>query len=964
MRRNKCVVILLVFSTGLFSAESIKKAATTISITTKLSTTRKFSITTLSQLRKSSALISRNMGSLPDLEKTRRNQNLQWLDLRTDSRLLSGGPDGYGYTYESNQDGDPVTFYWIEIRDTTNDLHLADDDVVYVPLSFSFPFYDSTYDTLTIASNGLIYFEDYYIGTGNTALPSNAYGGGDIIAVFWDDLRPLPYGTGTVYFKDFQTFAVIEWDSVPIYGQTTYNTFEVIIYDDGLIKMQYLFMNYTQSDATIGIQDSTAYSTGNGWYLQYFYNGNPYGHTPTANTVIVFYPPTQDQHDVGVESIDEPTPYDTLAMGDTLWPRATIRNDGSSYDTCYVHFGIWDSLGGQVYSDWDTLALGAGASAPVYFTYWLPPDVGTYTDSVWVMLPGDMNPGNDKMGSEFYVRYGHDVGVESIDEPAPYDTLEMGDPLLPRAIIRNDGLSYDTCYVHFGIWDSLGGQVYSDWDTLALGAGASAPVYFTYWLPPDVGTYTDSVWVMLPGDMNPGNDKMGSEFYVRYGHDVGVESIDAPYDTVAFGESVTPQVTVRNNGLNHESFSVIYHIYDARGTQVYSSTHQVDSLDVGTSTSLTFSPWTPELGGTFTNQVMIDLPEDQNPSNDTATSQTFVQMPGTDYLIIDIDPTRLSGPLINNIMQNLGYGGVYSTDISDLSDSTMTPFSAVWLMLGMYPNNYQLDSSQTLAIRTYLMNGGSMYLEGGDCWGQDLSRWILDSIFGIDPANTQDGFDDLTYFMGLSGGVSGLTEADTFAYYGENSRVDRLSILPDPPFGGQITPILYNYMENYYTGVSYENSIYTTIASSHEIGGVSPVGLAKVGKRSGNSGSQVLSDPPVDSLVLWFMEFLAYPPPYGVEENTSVPKLFFLNQNTPNPFRSQTVISFGLPKAARVSLVIYDAVGRKVRTLIRRDLDAGYYNIPWNGTDDSGASLASGTYILRLMVENQSPIYKKIILLR
>ena len=143
-----------------------------------------------------------------------------------------GSSDNFGYLYLSSQDGDSIDFNWIEIDTTGTDLNLTDDSWTTVNLSFTFPFYDKTYNWVSIGSNGIVYFENYYIGLNNTGLPTNAYGGGDIIAVYWDDLDPSEPGAG-VYFQDFGTYAVIEWDSVPIYSQEGGNSFEVILYENG-----------------------------------------------------------------------------------------------------------------------------------------------------------------------------------------------------------------------------------------------------------------------------------------------------------------------------------------------------------------------------------------------------------------------------------------------------------------------------------------------------------------------------------------------------------------------------------------------------------------------------------------------------------------------------------------------------------------------------------------------------------
>jgi hypothetical protein len=75
-----------------------------------------------------------------------------------------------------------------------------------------------------------------------------------------------------------------------------------------------------------------------------------------------------------------------------------------------------------------------------------------------------------------------------------------------------------------------------------------------------------------------------------------------------------------------------------------------------------------------------------------------------------------------------------------------------------------------------------------------------------------------------------------------------------------------------------------------------------------------------------------------------------LEQNTPNPFNPVTVIPFVLPEGgAVVSLRIHDVRGRVVRTLLgdvyRRE---GRHTVRWDGRDDQGRTVASGTYLARL----------------
>jgi hypothetical protein len=76
--------------------------------------------------------------------------------------------------------------------------------------------------------------------------------------------------------------------------------------------------------------------------------------------------------------------------------------------------------------------------------------------------------------------------------------------------------------------------------------------------------------------------------------------------------------------------------------------------------------------------------------------------------------------------------------------------------------------------------------------------------------------------------------------------------------------------------------------------------------------------------------------------------LFVLGQNHPNPFNPQTTISFMVPDAGPVQLTVFGVDGRKVATLLQRPLSAGTHEVTWNGRDDDGRQMASGTYVYRL----------------
>ncbi len=73
-----------------------------------------------------------------------------------------------------------------------------------------------------------------------------------------------------------------------------------------------------------------------------------------------------------------------------------------------------------------------------------------------------------------------------------------------------------------------------------------------------------------------------------------------------------------------------------------------------------------------------------------------------------------------------------------------------------------------------------------------------------------------------------------------------------------------------------------------------------------------------------------------------------LTGNAPNPFNPATAISFSLAEGKIMSLVVYDALGRTVRTLANGPLPAGKHTIRWDGRDGSGRMVSSGVYICRM----------------
>lgn len=76
----------------------------------------------------------------------------------------------------------------------------------------------------------------------------------------------------------------------------------------------------------------------------------------------------------------------------------------------------------------------------------------------------------------------------------------------------------------------------------------------------------------------------------------------------------------------------------------------------------------------------------------------------------------------------------------------------------------------------------------------------------------------------------------------------------------------------------------------------------------------------------------------------STPQDFQLMQNFPNPFNPETLIRYSIPKNARVQLDVFNPVGQHIRTLVNEDKPSGAYKVLWDGRNDAGMNVTSGTY--------------------
>lgn len=99
--------------------------------------------------------------------------------------------------------------------------------------------------------------------------------------------------------------------------------------------------------------------------------------------------------------------------------------------------------------------------------------------------------------------------------------------------------------------------------------------------------------------------------------------------------------------------------------------------------------------------------------------------------------------------------------------------------------------------------------------------------------------------------------------------------------------------------------------------------------------------------------------PTSIDEEEALPTEFNLLQNYPNPFNPETIITYQLPVASRVTLKLYDILGREVITLVNESQNAGTHRVKFNAVTER---LASGVYFYRIIAGNYISTKKMMLL--
>jgi len=318
------------------------------------------------------------------------------------------------------------------------------------------------------------------------------------------------------------------------------------------------------------------------------------------------------------------------------------------------------------------------------------------------------------------------------------------------------------------------------------------------------------------------------------------------------------------------------------------------------------------------------------PANDAycppSGTHEFDVLDAIDCVVWEPDPSPNSGAAIGALLDARGLSYDYTTSIP-----TFGEYAAAFICLGVYSQNYSLSTAQANAIVDYLNGGGSVYMEGGDCWAYDSAKSIYNPHFGVN--GTQDGSGDLYTVEGMDGTMC---EGMSMAYAGPNAYIDHIE-----PLTGA-TKILRNSGDQAGTGIAYDNGTHETVAFSFEFGGLT----------DGTSPSTK------EDLLAEILDF------FGLIDTGAGDDViaFRLEQNRPNPFNPATTLAFELPAAGETDLSVYNAAGRRVATLVAGQVEAGPHSVTWRGVDDDGRAVASGVYFFKLTLGDETVTRKGVLL--
>lgn len=107
----------------------------------------------------------------------------------------------------------------------------------------------------------------------------------------------------------------------------------------------------------------------------------------------------------------------------------------------------------------------------------------------------------------------------------------------------------------------------------------------------------------------------------------------------------------------------------------------------------------------------------------------------------------------------------------------------------------------------------------------------------------------------------------------------------------------------------------------------------------------------------WLLKIAPEPGIEETEDDVSTAG-FALSQNFPNPFKTETAISYQLSRPNAVTITIYNVSGQHIKTLVNEHRNAGSYTVHWDGRSQDNREVSNGVYFCRLKAGEYTSVHK------
>ncbi len=431
---------------------------------------------------------------------------------------------------------------------------------------------------------------------------------------------------------------------------------------------------------------------------------------------------------------------------------------------------------------------------------------------------------------------------------------------------------------------------------------------------PALGNYTFPMRFNFPNQPGMAGYPNLNDFAVNY-VTLGGELANGSAPIGNFTSTTYPYVYVSNNAPTQgaTSCNVRLEIYNSGNQLVYAAPDYVMNFTPATcnqNTPVQRPSWIPTTPGLYTVKAYLTRkPNDQNPVNDQVQS-TFYVTANSVVLALGGNVSSLERDNALNSLRNRGLN-VEVANIADVRDRQTDVY-----VIG------QVSDNDRESLRTAQSNGSTiafMYDKNGRIGNTIRS---IDAVYNID---------------------RGTVDYDNVRLYSKTVPSNEVE-----------TPVVPQQIE-LKSKEDLVNFLKSANANLKSID-IDPAKAADIELRSqkmyentlgqGNVDITYIASETNDMGILYTFPTTRQNATLDVDQ--AAPAGFALDQNYPNPFNPSTTISYRLPEASFVTLRILDVLGREIATLVSGNQEAGSYATTWQGLDNLGKDVASGTYMFRI----------------